>query len=102
MENQFIQVARDKANGTSFFGTTIRTTANKLKEVFGNCYGASSDGKTNHEWILGFFDGVERIITIYDYKEYREFNDDEYIYWHIGGFSEESTEKAKKMIEALI
>ena len=40
------------------------------------------DEKTQNEWEMQTEDGTA--ITIYDYKEYREYSDDEKIEWHIG------------------
>ena len=40
------------------------------------------DEKTQNEWEMQTEDGTA--ITIYDYKEYREYSDHEKIEWHIG------------------
>ena len=40
------------------------------------------DAKVNYEW---WFDIDGTVVTIYDYKEYRDVPEDEPILWHIGG-----------------
>ena len=40
------------------------------------------DAKVNYEW---WFDINDNVVTIYDYKEYRDVPEDEPILWHIGG-----------------
>jgi hypothetical protein len=44
----------------------------------------------------------EEIITIYDWKMYREVGIDEEIEWNIGGHNKQSTEKAKEEILNLL
>jgi hypothetical protein len=44
----------------------------------------------------------EEIITIYDWKMYREVELDEEIEWNIGGHNKQSTEKAKEEILNLL
>ena len=40
------------------------------------------DAKVNYEW---WFEINGTVVTIYDYKEYRDVPEDEPILWHIGG-----------------
>jgi len=86
---------KKSSGGTSFHGTTIRTTAGKLKKLFPNSYYAQNDGedKTNYDFTLETEDGD--VFTIYDWKEYRPINDNETIEFHIGGNSSTVTVKAK-------
>jgi hypothetical protein len=44
----------------------------------------------------------EEIITIYDWKMYREVGLDEEIEWYIGGHNKQSTEKTKEEILNLL
>lgn len=87
--------------GTTFHEVTIRTTANQLLEVVGECSKIKSgDGKTTIQWILENEDN--QVITIYDWKMFREVGMDEEIEWNIGGYTKESTEKAKEEILNLL
>lgn len=87
------------ACGTSFHGTTITSTVNILKEVLGEPQNYSSgDDKTTHQWTM--LNDFEDLFTVYDWKEYRKFGDDEYVEFHIGGKRLGSTEQAKKEILA--
>jgi hypothetical protein len=87
--------------GTSFHGITIRATANQLSEIVGEYSKLKSgDGKVVFQWILENED--EEIITIYDWKMYREVGIDEEIEWNIGGHNKQSTEKAKEEILNLL
>ena len=58
-------------SGTSFFGTTIRTTVNNLIENIGEPTFEENTGdcKVNFEWELETESG--KVFTIYDWKEYR-------------------------------
>jgi hypothetical protein len=87
--------------GTSFRGVTINATANQLTEIVGECSELKSgDGKTTLQWILENEDN--QVITIYDWKMYREVGLDEEIEWNIGGHNKQSTEKAKEEILNLL
>ena len=87
--------------GTTFHGITIRATANQLSEIVGEYSKLKSgDGKTILQWILENEDN--QVITIYDWKMYREVGLDEEIEWNIGGHNKQSTEKAKKEILNLL
>ncbi len=70
---------------TSFHGQTILASVNQIKAVCGEpCWRGGGD-KTTVEWDMLTSDGS--FFTIYDWKEYREFSDDERIEFHIGGES---------------
>ncbi len=88
------------ATNTSFHGDEITTTLNDLIKVFGQPHDTDIDGKVNYEWDLQLEDGT--IFTIYDWKEYRDFGDNEDIDWHIGGKEKRDTIKARLILEELI
>lgn len=71
------------ANGTSFHGDTVRATVNQLTAVCGEilCKGDSSD-KSQYDWLMETEDG--QVFTVYDWKEYRNFGEDDVLEWHIG------------------
>ena len=75
------------ADGTSFHGTTIRATVNQLISAFGEPSDDSNTGedKVNFEWEMETEDG--EVFTIYDWKEYRMIDVDEYVVWHIGAMN---------------
>lgn len=87
---------KQSSGGTSFHGTTIKTTVGKLKELFPHSYYKQNDGndKTNYDFTLETMDG-SHVFTIYDWKMYRPIQDDEVIEFHIGGFSSTVTVQAK-------
>jgi len=85
-------------NGTSFFGTTLNASVNELIQILGKPSEENNTGedKVNFMWNVECQDGT--VFTVYDWKEYRPIGLDEQIEWHIGGFSEADTEKAKSEI----
>jgi len=85
------------ACGTSFHGTTIRTTVNKLKFRLGEPHALGGD-KTNYEWIMETESGD--VFTAYDYKNYGGIAENEFVDFHIGGNSLSITEQAKNEILA--
>jgi hypothetical protein len=90
------------AAGTSFFGTTIIATPNKLlKSLPADPTYSDNTGedKVNFQWTLENDGPTGNVFTIYDWKEYRSLDMFEPIEWHIGGFSEAQTEEAKKELE---
>jgi hypothetical protein len=74
-------------DGTSFHGVTIRATVNQLISAFGEPSDDSNTGedKVNFEWDMETEEG--EVFTIYDWKEYRMIDVDEYVTWHIGAMS---------------
>jgi hypothetical protein len=52
------------------------------------------------EWVCESREGF--VFTIYDWKEYEPLNEEYNYGFHIGGFSEEETKKAKAEIELMI
>ena len=85
-------------DGTSFFGTTIRATVNQLISAFGEPSDDSNTGedKVNFEWEMETEDG--EVFTIYDWKEYRMIDVDEYIVWNIGAMSKSVCNTAEEEI----
>jgi len=96
-----------KAIGTSFHGHEFLATVEEVENVFGepDVVGDKED-KVQHEWILDLEIsnslGTSAVITIYDWKEYRDYHEDEFIRFHIGGHSESITELAKIEIENVL
>ena len=71
------------ANGTSFHGHTVSATLEQLIQVCGQPHAwGSADEKSQYDWYMETEDG--KVFTIYDWKEYREIDEDEVIQWHIG------------------
>ena len=97
-----VKKTEKSADGTSFRGTVINSTINELTRSIGepqydagrpNKWGCRID-KITVEWTCETKDGD--VFTIYDWKEYRLFDEDEIIEFHIGGHSEEITNQALK------
>ena len=87
--------------GTSFHSTTITCTQHQLETVLGKPqHGVSGDGKCQVEWTCENKNG--NVITIYDWKEYREFDRNEMIEWHLGGFKWIDTIMAKQELVEMI
>ena len=82
------------ANGTSFHGTTITTSVQKLRKVLGEPNYSPNDGmdKVNFEWQAEPEFGD--VFTVYDWKEYRKIREDERIEFHIGGHTNNATVEA--------
>ena len=96
------KISNKSANGTSFHGTTIRTTVHLLKTKFGQPEWEDNTGedKTNFDWVGETKDGD--VFTIYDWKEYRAISEHETIDFHIGGSSQYITSTAKQELKKLI
>ena len=82
------------ADGTSFHNHTFTATVDDLRNVLGEPYCEQNDGedKVNFDWIMETEDG--EVFTVYDWKEYRQLDENEDIEWHIGGRSGLTTGKA--------
>lgn len=103
--------------GTSYHGDCFLATISELKKIFGppDHIGGKID-KVQYEWLLDLEEDFYPIpalrvsntlktttkITIYDWKEYRNYHNDDYIRFHIGGVSGKITELAKKEIEKVL
>ena len=75
-------------DGTSFHGVVIQATVNQLISAFGDPsmeYNTGED-KVNFVWDMETDEG--EVFTIYDWKEGRPLQRDEYVTWHIGAMSE--------------
>jgi hypothetical protein len=81
--------------GTSFHGTTITTTLQKLIDALGEPQFGDNSGqdKSNFDFICETEDGD--VFTIYDWKEYRPLKMNEIVDFHIGGKSKFVTMTAK-------
>jgi len=85
-------------DGTSFHGVVIRATVNQLISAFGDPdmeYNTGED-KVNFEWNMETYEG--EVFTIYDWKEYRPLQRDEYVTWHIGANSKSVSNDAEREI----
>jgi hypothetical protein len=87
--------AGKKTNGTSYHGITIKASANELMILAENngCEYADNSGDVNEKSQYDFdFETPEGVVfTVYDWKEYREFDVHELLRWHIGGNTEKAT-----------
>lgn len=91
--------------GTSFHGSTFKATANELRKLFGNeDYIGDKYCKVQYDWdIEGKMDnGKTYEFSFYDWKEYRDYSDDEVIEWHIGGSSNELTDAVRVKVEEML
>ena len=86
-------------SGTSFFGSTIFASYNQLFNALGAPQGGGCT-KSVHDWTCENEHG--EVVTIYDWKEYRNFGNDEAVYFHIGGNNKQVTEQAKTKLEKMI
>jgi hypothetical protein len=85
------------ANGTSFHDVTITTSINKLTKVLGEpSYIGDYEDKVTVEWVCELGDG--RVVTVYDWKEYRSIGKDENIEFHIGGLNKMDTFDAQSYL----
>jgi hypothetical protein len=89
-------------NGTSFHNVTIKTSVNKLKSVLGEPEFEDNTGeeKVNFEWDLETSEGD--VVSLYDWKQYREIGEDEIIEWHIGAHSKSASNVAFNELKALL
>ena len=85
--------------GTSSCGLYFDATTEQIIAKVGEPdYREEPYGKTTREWDLELEDGTP--FTIYDWKEYREYDDDEVINWHIGTqwADKEAADKVKQAL----
>ena len=107
METNEKQEIWRKAIGTSWHGNEFLSTVEEIKKVFGEPdIVGNKDDKVQYEWILDLEIsnslGTSAVITIYDWKEYRDYHEDEFIRFHIGGHSSKITELAQIEIENVL
>jgi len=76
-------------NDTSFHGQTFKMSKRELVSIFGEptYYDTDIRDKTQNEWELEI-ENTNIVFSIYDWKEYRAYGDDEIIEWHIGSHRE--------------
>jgi len=79
-------------SGTSFHGDTITATYNELVDALGGKPQYTNGDKSNYDWTCETEDGT--VFTVYDWKEYRNFGDDEKIEWHIGAHDTQKSSDA--------
>jgi len=81
---------------TSFHQVTLLASLEELKAVLGEpeYHTQDTDEKVQYNWNLETEDG--RPFTIYDWKEYRKFDDTEVIEWHVGGKDSASCFEGKR------
>lgn len=73
----------DKWVGTSFHGFIIECSVNDVCNIFGEPqFKGSYNDKVQNDWKLITPSGV--YFSIYDWKLYREINEDEKVEFHIG------------------
>ena len=94
-------------HGTSWHGSSVYSTVKELRVIFGSPdYVGGIDDKVQFEWLLDLEVsnslGTSAAITIYDWKEFRKYDEEELIGFHIGGFSRQITKLAEKEIKKLI
>ena len=89
-------------SGTSFHNHTFRASKIQLIEAIGepDWVDGNINDKVQNDWCCETDNGD--VFSIYDWKEYRAYGDDEIIEWHIGGRSGEITEQAQREIEILL
>jgi len=91
--------------GKSFHGSEFNATVNELRKLFGeeDFMGEEYD-KTQHDWAIeGKMDnGRTYGFSIYDWKEYRFYGNDETISWHIGGDNKELTDAVRVKVEEML
>jgi hypothetical protein len=93
-----------RLDGTSFHNNTVKATVNQLTEILGEPSYAceDEDEKVQYEWDCECEteDGDPFYVSVYDWKEYREYSEYETIEWHIGGKSSWDTDDARDYIES--
>jgi len=88
--------------GTSFHNSTFKASKAWIVEIIGkpDWVDETPEDKVQNEWCCETENGD--VFTIYDWKEYRTYGDDEMIEWHIGGHSGRVTRQAQREIEILL
>jgi len=89
--------------GTSHHGLTIFASTDEIRSKLGlepNYYKPDDYGnKSTREWDVISDDNLR--FTIYDWKEYSYFDDDEAIEWHVGTRSNDDQEKVRELLNTL-
>ena len=83
-------------DGTSFHRVVIRETVDQLISAFGDpsMEYNKGDDKVNFRWDMETDEG--EVFTIYDWKEGRPLQRDQYVTWHIGSKSKSVSNDAER------
>ena len=94
--------ATESTDGTSFHGDVVYTTVEILREAFGDPTMIDEDvnEKVQYEWCLELSDGTP--CTLYDWKEYRCYEETATIEFHIGAHGSTDSLKALGAIKQKI
>ena len=95
MNKNFSNVNFDETSGTEFFMGIVHASADAIKEVLGD-YSDGDGEKVNRVWMNKTSDGT--VFTVYDWNE-RYASDKSNLYYHIGTFAKEDTEKVVKVLK---
>lgn len=78
------------ANGTHLQAELpVLATTDQLIDILGEPTRTDYEDKVTREWVIED-SGSGVVATIYDWKEYREYDDDEAVNWHIGGHNKDA------------
>lgn len=94
-----------KANinvSTCFSFCTFKASVNELVSKFGepDFVDRDEDEKCQYEWNLRVINGNKvSVFTVYDWKEYRLFERDEIIEWHIGRVADKNASQHTNMFD---
>tara|TARA_Y100000389_G_scaffold94442_1_gene91077 strand:+ start:3578 stop:3889 length:312 start_codon:yes stop_codon:yes gene_type:complete len=84
--------------GTSFHGQTIYTSVEALTEAYGEPHNyGDPDDKVQYAWDMELQDRT--VFTIYDWKEYRCYEENATIEFHIGAKNSLGAIKALKSLK---
>lgn len=91
-----MEFIKTKDAGETSYATCFFATKEEIVNAFGKpSYEGDTGDKVQNEWD---FNVEGHAITIYDWKEYRVYDDDETIEWHIGA---EWQNRDKKFVESV-
>jgi hypothetical protein len=86
---------QQSTSGTSFHGNTILASLNELTKLLGSPHQTNPPyDKVQHEWNLETNEG--EVYTVYDWKEYRHYDQTQSVEWHIGSHTKHVAEKGQK------
>lgn len=88
---------------SEYHGSIVCATPRQLRELLGKPdieQEADSANYTSYEWIMQTDDGIP--FSVFDWMEFREFDEDEEIEWYISGENKEVTDKISEEISNLI
>ena len=74
-----------KVDGTSFHQIIIKASKDDLTRILGpeHYHIGGAEDKRQYEWEIEI---NGKVMTIYDWKEYRDFDANEVIEWHVGNY----------------